>query len=47
MAKMCWGGWGLAASCLTSSSLMPRLDPVTKTLRASAAISEVVRLSQW
>lgn len=39
VAKMCWGGWGLAASCLTSSSPMPRLDPVTRTLRASAAIS--------
>lgn len=36
---MCWGGQGLAASCLTSSSPMPRLDPVTRTLRASAAIS--------
>lgn len=39
VAKMCWGGWGLAASCLTSSSPMPRLEPVTRTLRASADIS--------
>lgn len=39
VAKMCWGGRGLAASCLTSSSPMPRLDPVTRTLRASAAMS--------
>lgn len=36
---MCWGGRGLAASCFTSSSPMPRLDPVTRTLRASAVIS--------
>lgn len=39
VAKMCWGGRGLAASCRTSSSPLPRLDPVTRTLRASAAIS--------
>lgn len=38
---MCWGGWGLAASCLTSSSPIPRLEPVTRTLRASADISAV------
>lgn len=47
VAKMCCGGWGLAASCLTSSSPMPRLDPVTRTLRASMAISKGVRQSQW
>lgn len=47
VAKMCWGAWGLAASCLTSSSPMPRLDPVTRTLRASAAIPKVMRQSRW
>lgn len=47
VAKMCCGGWELAASCLTSSSPMPRLDPVTRMLRASLAISKGVGQTQW
>lgn len=39
------GGQGLAASCLTICSPMPQLDPVTGTLRASAAIPDTVTVT--
>lgn len=37
VAKMQVGGAGTPSSCLTSSSPMPRLEPLSSTLRASPA----------